>query len=301
MTIMALQFDFTKAGKAHYATVVGTAEPPFLIGREQTWTLKSGRILLGFALYSKGPGLVYDPSNFAADFGFWAYFISPTAVAESQNSFACVNTWDTAAFTFGFMQYAAHVPDGDFVRFFKRLLVLPEAGDYFPRLVLSNNRIFYRNDAGDLNQLESSASSKPLMKYLNPIDDAIDDQERICVARMIHWTLHHPETRKIQVETAIENFKKDLRAHAITYSLNGAPAKVCQLVCDIRHQGRAAPSLIRAALNTDGDYDKAYSNLIKLGEAKYDGRKQTIDTAVKKLISSGVFSKTYDQGQNDFV
>jgi len=102
---------------------------------------------------AKEKGLVYNPADYVADFGFWAYFIHPTAQAESRGSYLCLNTYDRAKFTFSFMQYAAHVPNGDFVKFFRKLLALPSGIDYFPKVVLKDSRIYYRDGNGTLSQL----------------------------------------------------------------------------------------------------------------------------------------------------
>jgi hypothetical protein len=97
------------------------------------------------------------------------------------------------------MQYAAHIPNGDFVRFFKELLALPAAKDYFPKLVVQNKRIFYRESSGALTQLEDDATTEGLMKYLNPSLDQIENQELVCAARLVHWATNDAAHRRIQV------------------------------------------------------------------------------------------------------
>ena len=57
-------------------------------------------------------------------FGVSADFIHPTAMAEGGLH---ASTLTTAAPHFTFLQYAAHVPNGDFVRYFRTLLALPLA------------------------------------------------------------------------------------------------------------------------------------------------------------------------------
>jgi hypothetical protein len=81
------------------------------------------------------------------------------------------------------MQYAAHVPNDDFVIFMRKLLSLENAKQYFPRLELQNNRIQYRHDNGTLVQLETDNSTQGLMDYLNPTLNEVDEQELICAAR----------------------------------------------------------------------------------------------------------------------
>ena len=60
--------------------------------------------------------LKYNRFNYQPEFGFWADFIHPTSVAEG-GFYHALNTYDRAHFTFTFLQYAAHVPNGDLVNY----------------------------------------------------------------------------------------------------------------------------------------------------------------------------------------
>jgi hypothetical protein len=280
----------------HYARLNGTSEPKFVVGYR---TMYDGN----FGLYNTKvtPGLVYNPEEFNADFGFWAYFIYPTARAESSGSYTCLNTYDRAKFTFSFMQYAAHVPNGDFVKFFRKLLALPKAGDYFPKLLLKDSRIFYKSNTGALTQLENDISTQPLMDYLNPSLLEIENQELICSARMVHWATNDAAHRKIQVETAIQHFKNNMTEYDKRFGLNGVPAKVCQLICDIRHQGRAKNDRIANALNTNGNYNQAFLNLCSIGSSNYSQRINTVRNTINSMLASGIFNKKYNSASNMFV
>lgn len=293
---MAVNFNFSQSGTSRFAQVIGSTEPKFLVGKE---TVYQGNH--GLYNYSIPAGLAYDYNDYVGEYKFWAYFIAPTAKAESNNSFVCLNTYDRAKFTFSFMQYAAHVPNGDFVRFFKELLALPDAKDYFPKLVVQNNRIFYRDSSGALTQLESDSTTEGLMNYLNPTLGTIENQELICAARMVHWATNDAQHRKIQVKVAVEHFKKNMEQYAHSYNLDGYPAKVCQVVCDIRHQGRATSQQIISALNTGGNFEAAYAKLLQLGQGLYDTRITTVRTMIKKLTDAGLFNKKYKQSSNSFV
>lgn len=246
-------------------------------------------------------GLTYKPEDYVKDYGFWAYFIYPTAMAESSGSFTCLNTYDRAQFTFTFMQYGAHVPNGDFVNFFRKLLQLHNASDYFPKLVLSNNRIFYKPSSGALSPLENDSSSQALMDYLNPTLNDIESQELICAARFVHWATTDANHRKTQVETAIDMYKENMKSYHKRYGLNNAPANVCQMICDIRHQGRGKSDRIALALNTNGNYDKAFSNLCTIGDTNYQTRINTVRSTITKLTDLGKFSMKYDAGSGEFV
>jgi hypothetical protein len=280
----------------HYAKLNGSPEQKFVIGSR---TMYAGN----FGLFNTQvtPGLVYSPTDYAADFGFWAYFIYPTAMAESKGSYLCLNTYDRAKFTFSFMQYAAHVPNGDFVKFLKKLLALPNASDYFPKLVLKDSHIFYKSNTGALNQLENDVSTQPLMDYLNPGLSEVETQELICSARMVHWATHDPNHRQTQVDTAIQHFKNNMIEYNHRFNLNGVPAKVCQMICDIRHQGRGMNDRIANALNTNGNYDLAFNNLCSIGTANYSQRISTVRSTINSLLTSGTFNKKYDSATNSFV
>lgn len=300
-----MPYDFTLSSSvlpngrtAYYAQLNNSAEPKFLIGYK---TLYDGN---NFGIYNTSvlPGQeVYDPSKFAATFGFWAHFIYPTAMAESKGSYNCLNTYDRAKFTFTFMQFAVHVPNGDFIVFFKKLLALANATDYFPKLVLKNGRIFYKKENGTLDQLESDGSSQSLMDYFNPTLNEVETQEKICSARMVHWAIHDPAHKRVQVETAIELMKKNMIEYNNRFGLDNMPAKVCQLICDIRHQGRGKNDRIANALNTGGDFEKAYNNLCTIGAANYQTRIDTVRKTIKALENAGLFNKKYNSTNNSFV
>lgn len=280
----------------HYARLNGSPQPKFVIGSR---TVYDGN----FGLYNTTvtPGLVYNPAEYLSDYGFWAYFIHPTAMAESKGSYLCLNTYDRAKFTFSFMQYAAHVPNGDFVKFLRKLLALPNGADYFPKLVVKDSRIFYSGSNGVLKQLESDASTQALMDYLNPTLSEVENQELICSARMVHWAGNDAAHRKIQVETAIQHFKNNMIEYNKRFKLQGAPAKVCQVICDIRHQGRGMNDRIAHALNTGGNYDLAFTNLCTIGAANYAQRITTVRNSINSFVASGIFNKKYDSTSNSFV
>lgn len=294
---MAINFTFSQSGTSRFAQVIGGGDPKFLVGRETVFQQTQH----GLYNLSIPNGLIYKPDDYKTEYGFWAYFIAPTAKAESNNSFVCLNTYDRARFTFSFMQYAAHVPNGDFVKFFKELLALPKARDYFPKLVVQNKRIFYRESSGALTQLEDDATTEGLMKYLNPSLDQIENQEVICAARMVHWATRDHAHRRIQVKVAVEHFKENMKQYAQSYNLDGCPDKVCQVICDIRHQGRATSQQIINALNTGGNYDAAYNRLLQLGQPLYASRISTVRAVIKNLTGAGIFGKKYKKSTNNFV
>ena len=280
----------------HYAQLNGTTQPKFIIGKRAKY-----HEYLGLSNTQVTPGLVYNPADHVKDHGFWAYFIHPTSQGESKGSLICLNTYDTAKFTFSFMQYGAHVPNGDFVKLFRKLLALPNAGEYFSKLKLTGSRIFYDNGTDAPSQLENDTSTQALMDYLNPTLLDIEIKELACAARFVHWATYDAVHRNIQVETAIEGYKKNMIGYNKRYNLNGVPAKVCQMVCDIRHQGRAKNDAIISALNTNGNYELAFNNLCSLGAGNFAERITTVRNNINNLLTAGIFNKKYDSASNSFV
>ena len=281
---------------AYYGQLINSNEAKFTIGYRTKYNEN-------FGLYNVNvtTGLIYKPDDYRATHGFWSDFIFPTSYAESKGSFYCLNAYDRAKFTFSFMQYAAHVPNGDFVKFLKKLLQLPLAADYFPRLVLDQNRIFYRNANQTLSQLENDTTTQPLMDYLNPTLTEIDQQESICSARMVHWAKHDPLHRATQTQLAVEHFQANMPRYHNRLDLHLAPAKVCMVVCDILHQGRGTFDRIASALNTNGNWDQAYNNLLQIGSVNYASRISSLKKKITEGLSTGILNKVYQSGNNTFA
>jgi hypothetical protein len=139
------------------------------------------------------------------------------------------------------------------------------------------------------------------MDYLNPTLNEVENQEQICAARMVHWARSDAANRRLQVETAINHFKNNMIEYDNRFHLDGVPAKVCQMICDIRHQGRSKNDRIANALNTNGDFEKAFSNLCTIGEANYKSRINTVKKTIKALEAAGMFNKKYKRASNTFV
>lgn len=284
-----------KGKTAYFAQRTNSDEKEFFIGFSTKYQER-------FGLYNatQPAALIYKASDYDAEFGFFAHFIEPTTKVESNSSFICLNTYDRAFFTFGFMQFAVHVPNGDFIKFFKKLLLLPNAKLYFPRLELKDNRIFYISNEGQESQLEFDDTSKKLMEYFNPTTNEVERQELICSARMIHWATHDADHRKLQVNESINLYKNNLPKYHKRFNLNNYPAKVCFMICDILHQGRGSYDRISYALDTTGDYEAAYLNLCSIGEVQYSERIKSLKNQITILENNGVFNKKYIAGTNTF-
>lgn len=238
----------------------------------------------------------YDRESFRPAYGFWADFIHPTARAEGA-LFHTLNTYDRARFTFSFLQFAAHVPNGDFVRYLRELLGLPLAFEYFPDLALHGGRVCKVTDNG-LVALESDSSTSGLMDYLNPSLDQVEDTEIIQAAKFIHWAQNDPQHRKVQLDVGISLFKSQMLGYAKQYKLDGAEDTICLVVADIRHQGRAKSPVIVSALQQPKPLDA----LLKIGELEYRERIKTLKAEINHLTAEGVLgSRRFSVEQADFV
>jgi len=251
--------------------------PAFFVGRRVPY---EGHIGL-YNIFGGSPlqKLNYAATDFRAEFAFWADFIEPTALCEGRN-FLTLNTYDRACFTFGFAQFAAHVADGDFVQYFRRLLALPSAQAYFPELDLVDGRIS-KTDVPKPYALEDSVTTAKLMAFLNPSLDEVEDAEVIAAARFIHWTAHEPAAQAIQVSVMIDAFKTFVARADKRVGLQGRSAAICCVIADILHQGRGGKmtwQLVEDALHSAHPLD----SLLDIGAHKYAERCKTLGKAISQ-------------------
>jgi hypothetical protein len=239
------------------------------------------------------PKLLYRADDFRETHGFWSDFIEPTSICEGDN-FLTLNTYDRARFTWGFGQFGAHVPDGDFARFFRDLLRRPEAPDYFPNLNVDDGRIV-KIETDRRTALESSQSTAALFDYLNPSSRALEDAEVFAGAKLIHWTTTHAEARDLQVFHMVDAIKRIQREADLRLGLDGKTADLCCVVCDIRHQGRAKFAAMQEALNASNPL----AALFKLGQTAFPER---IKTLRKEIAARGALfaSKRWRREIGDF-
>ncbi|HXQ70250.1 MAG TPA: hypothetical protein VN844_07165 [Pyrinomonadaceae bacterium] len=238
----------------------------------------------------------YNREDFRGTHGFWADFIHPTAMAEGA-LYHTLNSYDRALFTFSFLQYAAHVPNGDFVVYFRKLLGLPLAVEYFHDLRLVNNRISRITDNGTI-QLESDTSTAGLMDYLNPSRREVEDTEVVQAAKFVHWAQNDPLHRQVQIDTGIAHFKEKMVGYADRYNLDGTLDSICLVIADIRHQGRAKSPVIVTALHSS----KPLESLLAIGEQRFPERISTLRKEIKKLTDEGTLgTHVYNRERRDFV
>jgi len=281
--------DFTlKAGNQYYGTL---DNQEFYIGNRVSYLGNKGLMNVRGTTEQR-----YDRNQFRSTFGLWADFIHPTAVVEG-GLYHTLNTYDRARLTFTFLQFAAHVPNGDFVIFLRALLKLPQAEEYFPDLCLENGRICKVTDNGVV-PLESDESTERLMDYFNPSSSEVEDTEVIQAAKLVHWAQNDIEHRLTQIDTGIQFLKRKLARYAKQYRLDGQDDTLCLVISDIRHQGRARSPEIISALNAQNPLEA----LLKIGESQYTQRVTQLRQEIETLLAEGTLGRhRYDAQLGDFV
>ncbi len=292
---MTIAFTIVRTDRTYQARANGGT--PFFVGLSTHYTdKKTGESFQG--LYNVParalPKLVYDGAANRQTFGFWADFIGPTSRCEGGN-YLTLNTYDRAKFTFGFGQFGAHVPGGDFILYFRDMLARPEAPDYFPNLEVKNGVIVEVTPSGEV-PLESATSTKALMDYLNPTTAHIEDDEVIAAAKLIHWTTNNKAAQDLQVFHMIGAFKRLMSSAGRNLNLDGLTADLCLVVCDILHQGRAKYQAMRQALASSNPRN----GLLALGSIAYPDRIRTLRAAIKD-IEPILMARHWNKAKQDFV
>ena len=265
--------------------------PPFLIGSGTTYQSSRG-------LVNEHGVLLYDPARYS-QFGQWAQLIDCTCVCESHRVLTCLNTYDRARFTFGCLQFAAHVPDGDFVKWFRSLLQRSDADSYFPDLAVVNGRICHTAGGGQT-PLESAQSSAGLMTYLNADPTKVDAAETLAAARLIYWSMREPAVGDAQVDVGASIFRTTIASRANQLGLDGRPDYIIAVVMDILHQGRGSIGDIEAALAGSAT-ETQLDRLLGVGAASYPTRCATLrDTIEAKRQAGSLGTHVYDGRAKDF-
>jgi hypothetical protein len=269
--------------------------PAFFVGRRVPYEGHIG--LYNIFAKSKVEKLNYSAADFENPHGFWATLIEPTAICEGLN-FLTLNTYDDAAFTFGFGQFAAHVANGDFVKYFRALLSLPAAPDYFPHLGIIDGRIC-QTDGPAPEPLENDKTTQPLMDYLNPNLSEVQDTEVIAAAKLIHWTSSSADARVAQVTEMVSVFKSYMTRADTRVGIDGRPGNECCTIADILHQGRGGKNTTWPQIEQALKSASPYESLLAIGPPKFDSRK----IKLKKAIDARpvIAGKHWSRAQNNFV
>jgi hypothetical protein len=288
---MAYLYKIIRNGNDFSASADGG--PSFFVGRRVPYEGNIG--LYNIFAGSRLPKLDYNAQDFTAAFGFWAEFVEPTAICEGRN-FLTLNSYDRAAFTFGFGQFAAHVEEGDFVQYLRKLLTLPDAVDYFPHLSIKNGHIHALDGLGRSTELENAQTTKPLMSYLNPTLDEVEDAEVIAATRFIHWTVQSQAAREVQISQMVATFKSFMKRAEKRVDMHNRPAAQCCVIADILHHGRGGkmtwPLIVEALRST-----RPFEALLKI-TPPWQGRTEKLGRAIK--ANPAFVDRTWDSAKQDF-
>jgi hypothetical protein len=286
---MPIHFDIIRDGDQFFSRPDGAAK--FAIGRLARF---HGNLGIANDNFPLGRQFIYKADDFRQGFGFWADFIEPTAICEGR-SFLTLNTYDRACFTFGFAQFAAHVPDGDFVIWLRAMLGEPDVNDYFPDLGLDAGRVVKHAASGTL-PLETRDTTQPLMDYLNPSLSVVNDEEIVAAAKFIHWTMNHPNTQMLQVKQMMATGHALLKRADTRLGLNDVTADLCCIVMDILHQGRGTFAEMLQAMRANDPY-KA---LLEVGALAQPVRVATLRRELN-LRRAAFATKRWNRAQAEFV
>lgn len=297
-----LRFDLVKSERSWDAQPNGRSADSFYVGYE-TGKGKYIGLMMPIKRYY---GPQYRASDYVDQYDHWAQLLELTGYCESKNFFNVINTYDSAKFTFGFYQLAAHTANDNLILLFRRLLKLPEAAEYFPELTLINARIHRVNEDGGKTDLEVEMKTGPrgrsqpqlFMNFLNAKLNAHDIQEVLQSARLIHWSNTHASNRDAQVGVSIDILQRKMsKLYAKRYDLDGCDDTICALIADIHHQGRASVSKVKAALKKSDPINA----LIDINP-RHPGRILDLRRKFNEMVTSDTLGKhTYDAALNEFV
>ncbi|AXQ29522.1 hypothetical protein D0B54_12825 [Solimonas sp. K1W22B-7] len=256
-------------------------------------------------------GPVYKARDYAALYGPAAALVGVIAVSESGGYFNRVNSYDRAAFTFGFFQLAAHTPDDNLILLFRQLTAR-HAGfrAQFPELAVQEGRLHRRLDGGVLASLEreyprpqkpQELNLKDFMNYLNPDPAAVGRVELENAARLVLLANGDASFNDLQVNVAVEiSMRKLRRLYDPWYGLDGRSDLVCTAVADIHHQGRGSKTEVRAALGKSG-LVKQLTELCRIGAGSYPERCASLRKALDKAKADGLLgSAVFDRASGLF-
>ncbi|MGB7925137.1 MAG: hypothetical protein WCF57_18000 [Pyrinomonadaceae bacterium] len=285
-----MDVTFELRNKEVYARIGGGEE--FFVARRVPYGSRIG--LMQRPTDLTGP--TYNPAPFVDEYGpSWAYLVYAIGVSESENRFNRINSYDRAAFTFGFFQMAAHTPKDNLVLFLRRATELADFQAYFPDLQMKDGRL-HRVVGSTTTDLEAEVYNprqeenelENLMRYLNPNERMLDDAEIIHAAKLVALCDQSPDFCVLQVKTAIQITARKFRdRYQHWYDLTGASDTLCAAIADIHHQGRGTKAQVRTALRSRNPL----TALAKIGEDRYPERCKTLLDTLKALESDKKLGK----------
>ena len=297
-----LGFGLNKEGKQWFADPNGNVAERFYVGRETS----NGNFIGLFLRPSEYYGPVFRAVDYVDRIDHWAQLLELTGHCESANRFNLINTYDSAKFTFGFYQLAAHTANDNLVLLFRALASLPEFADYFPELKLINDRLHRVDEDGSTTNLEVEMPTGPngrrqpqhFMNFLNAKRREHDMQEVLQSARIMHWANNHETQRDMQVAVSFDILQRKMATtYQRRYELDGQPDTICAVIADIHHQGRASRTRVAAALESAAPLE----NLIEVNP-RFSNRNAALREKLGQMVADGhLGTKHYDAALNEFT
>jgi len=246
---VALAPGWTKGATHHGASIDRAYE--FLVGRPHVWSNKKGVIVSrGLALASGDSQFGYDPEDYP-ELGHWAQVFACSTDVEGGGAFEAVNSYDSASFTFGLIQFAANAWNDNFHLLLRMALQRfpDEAACYFPELRVHANgidlerRADLKKDIWTLITDKTGKKTTGLQLFIKPLPLEVTSSEVLFAARMIHWTRAQPGLRGLMVELAVRRARSNFKD--VATALDGKGIAVCAAVFDTRLQGRGGKTAIK--------------------------------------------------------
>jgi hypothetical protein len=246
---------------------------------------------------SKLYGPRYTIPAFTEEYETVAGMLGVISAGESSGFFNRLNTYDRAAFTFGFFQLAAHTPNDNLILLFRRAVVENSAFQaLFPNLKLVDG-VLHRDLGTHQVSLEkqyprpghpNEKNLKDFMTYLNADGESIDDTELSASARLVHLANSDDTFNQLQVNVAAQITMRKLRStYSNWYNLNGVSDLICTAIADIHHQGRGKRVQVQNALSSASTIQGKVKALCKIGEADFAERCATLRQALAKAKDDG--------------
>ena len=290
-------FTFEKDDRRFFATANG--QDRFYLGKRVSYNGRFGLLQESIRL----EGARFRAADWETEIDHWAQLLELSGHCESENYFCRINTYDSARFTFGFYQLAAHTPDDNLILFLRALVETEEGQQYFPELALRDGRLHRIDGDGSEEDLEFVDQGdwrlERLMAYLNPSSDEVEDQELLHCARLIYLTETSEAARRLQVHIATDILTRKCFEHYHTrYDLDGMPDYLVAAICDIHHQGRARVSLVKGALSSNDPLDA----LLHVNHHQWHNRNDQLADKIQEMRDEGRLGrKVYSAVQNEFV
>jgi hypothetical protein len=279
----------------YYARVAGSAE--FYLARRTRYKSFIGLMQPAGKLHGKQ----YVPGAFSDAYGPVAGILAVIGAGESSGYFDRLNTYDRAAFTFGFIQLAAHTPRDNLILLIRRLTSEhPPFQALFPDLQVLDGKLHRVVGSSKVSlETEYPRSGNPkemnlrdFMSYLNPDGRQVDASELSAAARLVYLADSDDSFNALQVNVAAEVLMRRMRnSYALRYDLDGVSDLICAAIADIHHQGRGSRVEVQGALASSSTLDGRLAALCRIGAANYAQRCSTLQSALAKAKADGYLGK----------